>query len=89
MLFLQSPPKHSSNRLMSPTNNPARPGISSSYNNRGANQKVGVTKTSKNLNNSSLGFKTTTSGGRAVQSASNTLKIQNMRSYNETTSGIA
>ena len=95
LLFLSSPSspnaRGNSHRMTSPTNHSSRPGAHSSYNNRGQKQS----KHSK-AHNSSLGFKQTANQGMTTAGSINstsagnntTLKIQNMRIYNETSSGL-
>jgi hypothetical protein len=81
MLFLQSPPnqRRISNRLMSPTGTSTRPGAHSSYNNRPKQ----IANPKQVTNSSSLGFKTT-----GTLASNNTLKIQNIRMYNETSQAV-
>lgn len=90
MLFLQNPPnqRRTNNRVSA--GGTGRPGAHSSYNNR---PKGGNSKLKQNLNNSSLGFKTSGTGPQGIGSggpltSNNTLKIQNMRVYNETSAGV-
>ena len=75
------PPRRSSNRMVSPNTYNPRASAHSSYNNRNK-QTVKATTKNTQQNNSSLGFKTGTTGN--LQNGSNTLKIQNIRVYNET-----
>ena len=74
---------------MSPTHNP-RASAHSNFNNRGSKQQSAKGGASKHqnpgANNSSLGFKTASNGGTLSQT--NTLKIQNMRVYNETAGAV-